>query len=67
LLPFLQLLGKLTWHKIIASILLKIKPFHALFANSGLTAVIWTDFVQTVLMIIGAFILMILGTVFYSL
>ena len=26
--------------------------------SSGLAAVIWTDFVQTILMLIGAFILM---------
>lgn len=34
----------------------------ALFTiGGGLTAVIWTDFVQTLIMIVGAFVLMILG------
>lgn len=27
----------------------------------GLTAVIWTDFVQTILMILGALVLMVIG------
>ncbi|XP_074640673.1 sodium/glucose cotransporter 4-like isoform X2 [Tubulanus polymorphus] len=31
--------------------------------TGGLTAVIWTDFIQTIIMIIGAFVLMILGFV----
>ena len=30
---------------------------------SGLSAVIWTDFVQTILMILGAFVLMITAMV----
>ena len=34
----------------------------ALFTiTGGLTAVIWTDFVQTIIMLIGAFILMGMG------
>ncbi|GFN97835.1 sodium/glucose cotransporter [Plakobranchus ocellatus] len=34
----------------------------ALFTiGGGLTAVIWTDFIQTVIMVVGAFILMIMG------
>ena len=32
-----------------------------LFFVGGLTAVIWTDFVQTILMILGAFVLMVIG------
>ena len=31
--------------------------------SSGLSAVIWTDFVQTILMILGAFVLMITAMV----
>ncbi|CAH1787280.1 unnamed protein product [Owenia fusiformis] len=31
--------------------------------TGGLTAVIWTDFIQTIIMIIGAFVLMIIGFV----
>ena len=35
----------------------------ALFTiTGGLAAVIWTDFVQTIIMLIGAFILMVMGT-----
>ena len=30
--------------------------------GGGLTAVIWTDFIQTIIMLIGAFYLMIIGT-----
>jgi Na+/proline symporter len=33
--------------------------------SGGLTAVIWTDFVQTVLMIIGAFVLCIKGKLIF--
>ena len=32
-----------------------------ILSTGGLTAVIWTDFIQTIIMIIGAFILMIIG------
>ena len=37
-------------------------PLHHIFCSSGgLTAVIWTDFIQTIIMIISAFILMIIS------
>ena len=35
------------------------KPIFQLFLAGGLTAVIWTDLVQTILMIFGAFWLMV--------
>ena len=43
-----------------------IHEFHAILLTilcfvGGLTAVIWTDFVQTILMILGAFVLMVIG------
>jgi len=34
------------------------------FDLGGLTAVIWTDFIQTVIMVISAFILMIISMLF---
>jgi Na+/proline symporter len=40
--------------------------FHSVivFLGGGLSAVIWTDFVQTILMVIGAFILMVFRLVY---
>jgi Na+/proline symporter len=34
------------------------------FNLGGLTAVIWTDFIQTIIMVISAFILMIISMLF---
>ncbi|CAL4083011.1 unnamed protein product [Meganyctiphanes norvegica] len=59
---FIQLaLNKTSTEWLYISILILLGIAAAFTIGGGLTAVIWTDFVQTILMIIGAFILMVIS------
>lgn len=37
------------------------QDFLVTMVTGGLTAVIWTDFIQTIIMVVGAFILMVMS------
>lgn len=56
-----QATGKTTNEWLYISILILLAIAAVFTITGGLTAVIWTDFIQTVLMVVGALILMVLS------